>query len=107
MHRRYPLLTMVLSTEELSRLVEKFQPITRYTIGEDQNHIIFHLQNEKEISISIKKNNENFETIGQLRNKNQRGFGEANSIMKGNSELDVAEKILENLVEFNVKRQNR
>jgi len=91
----------------MSRFVEKFQPITKYTIGEDQNHIIFHLQNEKEISISIKEKNRNFEAVGQLRNRNERGFGEANSLKEGLSELVVVEKILETLLEFNVKRQNR
>ena len=98
---------MALSTEELSRLVGKFQSITRYTIGEDQDHIIFHLQNEKEISISIKRKNGNFEALGQLRNRNQRGFGEASNTMEGLSELAVIEKILEPLLEFNIKRQNR
>jgi len=98
---------MTLSNDDLVDLVEKYQPITRFTIGENPQHIIFHLQNEKEISISIKKKDENFEALGQFRHKNQRGFGETNCIMKGDSELDVVKNILDNLLGYDVKKQNR
>ena len=98
---------MTLSADDLLDLVEKYQPITRYTIGENQEHIIFHLQNDKEISISINKNDENFEVLGQFRHKNQRGFGETNSMMEGDSELDVVKNILDNLLGYDVKKQNR
>ena len=98
---------MTLTDDELSSLVKKYQPITRYTIGEDEQHLMFFLQNNKEISVAIKKNNEIFEALGQLRNLNQRGFGEANSIMKADSELEVVENILTNLIEFDLKRKNR
>ena len=59
---------MTLTNDELSSLVKKYQPITRYNIGEDEQHLMFFLQNNKEISVSIKKNNEIFEALGQLRN---------------------------------------
>ncbi len=37
---------MTLSSDELSDIVEKYTPIIRYTIGENEQHIIFHLQND-------------------------------------------------------------
>ena len=49
---------MTLNEYELSSLVKKYQPIIRHTIGEDEQHLMFFLQNNKEISVSIKKNNE-------------------------------------------------
>lgn len=98
---------MTLSEEDLSELVKKYSIIERYTIGENKNHILFYLRNNKEISISIKKINEKFEGLGQLRNLNQRGFGEASSIMKEITELKVADNIIENLLEYNLNRQNR
>jgi len=98
---------MTLTDYELSSLVKKYQPIVRHTIGEDEQHLMFFLQNNKEISVAIKKNNEIFEAVGQLRNLNQRGFGEASSIMKADSELEVVENILANLIEFDLKRKNR
>ena len=98
---------MTLPTDDLLDLVEKYQPITRYTIGENQQHIIFHLKNDKEISISVKKKDESFEGLGQLRNKNQRGFGEASSTLNADFELDVVKNILENLLEYNTKGQNK
>ncbi|MCH9041879.1 MAG: hypothetical protein IIB80_06970 [Thaumarchaeota archaeon] len=98
---------MTLSSNELSWIVEKYQPITRYTIGENERHIMFHLERDKEISVLIKQNNEDFEGLGQLRDKNERGFGEATSIMSGNSELDVIKKILDKLLGYNLKRENK
>ena len=98
---------MTLSSNELSLIVEKYQPITRYTIGENERHIMFHLERDKEISVLIKQNNEDFEGLGQLRDKNERGFGEATSIMNGNSELDVIKKILDKLLGYNLKRENK
>ena len=98
---------MALSSDELSDIVEKSQPIIRYTIGENEQHIIFHLQNEKEISISIKQMNGDVEALGQLRNKNQRGFGEANSVIKGDTELDVVGKVLDNLLGYYLKKENK
>jgi len=98
---------MTLSSNELSGIVEKYQPITRYTIGENERHIMFHLERDKEISVLIKQNNEDFEGLGQLRDKNERGFGEATSIMSGNSELDVIKKILDKLLGYNLKRENK
>ena len=98
---------MTLSSNELSLIVEKYQPITRYTIGENERHIMFHLERDKEISVLIKQNNEDFEGLGQLRDKNERGFGEATSIMSGNSELDVIKKILDKLLGYNLKRENK
>jgi len=47
---------MSLSLGELEELVMKFQPIIRYTIGEDDQHILFHLENDKEIAIRITEN---------------------------------------------------
>jgi len=44
---------MTLSANDLSNLVEKYQPITKYTIGENEHHIMFHLENDKEISVLI------------------------------------------------------
>ncbi len=44
---------MTLSENDLLGLVEKYQQIIRYTIGENEHHIIFHLQDDKEISILI------------------------------------------------------
>ena len=98
---------MTLSSDELSGIVEKYTPIIRYTIGENEQHIIFHLQNEKEISISIKQMNVDVEALGQLRNKNQRGFGEANSVIKGDTELYVVEKVLDNLLGYYLKKENK
>ena len=98
---------MTLSSNELSLIVEKYQPITRYTIGENERHIMFHLERDKEISVLIKQNNEDFEGLGQLRDKNEQGFGEATSIMSGNSELDVIKKILDKLLGYNLKRENK
>ncbi len=98
---------MTLSVDDLSGLVEKYQPIVRYTIGENEQHIIFHLKNDKEISIEIEKKDEKFEALGQLRTKNQRGFAEGNSMLDADSELDVVKNILENLLEYNTKRQNK
>ncbi|MEK0360225.1 MAG: hypothetical protein QQN53_05585 [Nitrosopumilus sp.] len=68
---------------------------------------MFHLERDKEISVLIKQNNEDFEGLGQLRDKNERGFGEATSIMSGNSELDVIKKILDKLLGYNLKRENK
>jgi len=98
---------MTLSANDLSNLVEKYQPITRYTIGENERHIMFHLEHDKEISVVINQNKEDFEGIGQLRNKNERGFGESSSIFNGDSELDVIKKILDSLLRFNAKKENR
>ena len=98
---------MTLSADDLSNLVKEYHPITRYTIGENERHIMFHLERDKEISVLIKQNNEDFEGLGQLRDKNERGFGEATSIMSGNSELDVIKKILDKLLGYNLKRENK
>ena len=98
---------MTLSADDLSNLVKEYQPITRYTVGENERHIMFHLERDKEISVLIKQNNEDFEGLGQLRDKNERGFGEATSIMSGNSELDVIKKILDKLLGYNLKRENK
>ncbi len=98
---------MTLSSDELSSIVEKYQPITRYTIGENYLHIMFHLERDKEISISINQNDGNFEGLGQLRNKNERGFGEASSIIKGSSELDVVTQILDSLLGYNLNKENK
>ena len=98
---------MTLSSNELSWIVEKYQPITRYTIGENEHHIMFHLERDKEISVLINQNDEDFEGLGQLRDKNDRGFGEASSIINGNSELDVIKKILDSLLGHNAKKENK
>ncbi len=98
---------MSLSQEDLSDLVEKYQPIIRYTIGENEQHIIFHLENDKEIAVSIYQMNGDIEAMGQLRNKNQKGFGEANSVFKGDTELYVVEKILDNLLGYTLKKENK
>jgi len=95
---------MTLSANDLSNVVEKYQPITRYTIGENERHIMFHLERDKEISVLINQNDEDFEGLGQLRDKNDRGFGKASSIIKGNSELDVIRKILDSLLGHNAKK---
>ncbi len=94
---------MTLSADALSNLVEKYHPITRYTIGENERHIMFHLERDKEISVLINQNDEDFEGLGQLRGKNERGVGKASSIIKGNSELDVIKKILDSLLGHNIK----
>ena len=98
---------MTLSANDLSNVVEEYQPITRYTIGENEHHIMFHLERDKEISVLINQNDEDFEGLGQLRDKNDRGFGEASSIINGNSELDVIKKILDSLLGHNAKKENR
>jgi len=98
---------MTLSADDLSNLVEKYQPITRYTIGENEHHIMFHLERDKEISVLINQNNEDFEGLGQLRDKNEQGFGKASSILTGDSELDVIKKILDSLLGYNAKKENR
>jgi len=98
---------MTLSANDLSNVVEKYQPITRYTIGENEHHIMFHLERDREISVLINQNNEDFEGLGQLRDKNEQGFGEASSIIKGDSELDVIKKILDSLLGYNAKKENR
>ena len=51
--------------------------------------------------------NGDVEALGQLRNKNQRGFGEANSVIKGDTELDVVEKVLDNLLGYYLKKENK
>ena len=98
---------MTLSANDLSTVVEKYQPITRYTIGVNERHITFHLERGKEISVLINQNNEDFEGLGQLRDKNDRGFGKASSIFTGDSELDVIKKILDSLLGYNAKKENR
>ena len=98
---------MTLSSDELSSIVEKYQPITRYTIGENDQHIMFHLENDKEISVAINQNDENFEALGQFRNKNQRGCGDATSIIKGDSELGVVTQILDSLLGYNLRKKNK
>ena len=98
---------MTLSANDLSNVVEEYQPITRYTIGENEHHIMFHLERDKEISVLINQNDEDFEGLGQLRDKNDRGFGEASSIINGNSELDVIKKILDSLLGHNAKKENK
>jgi hypothetical protein len=98
---------MTLSANDLSNVVEKYQPITRYTIGENEHHIMFHLERDKEISVLINQNDEDFEGLGQLRDKNERGVGKASSIIKGDSELDVIKKILDSLLGYNAKKENR
>ena len=95
---------MTLSENDLLGLVEKYQRIIRYTIGENEHHIIFHLQDDKEISILINQDDEDFEGLGQLRDKNERGFGEGSSIFKGDSELDVIKKILDSLFRYYTKK---
>ena len=96
---------MTLSANDLSDVVEKYQPIMRYTIGENERHIMFHLERDKEISVLINQNDEDFEGLGQLKDKNERGFGEASSIFTGDSELDVIKKILDSLLEYNAKKR--
>ena len=98
---------MTLSANDLSNVVEEYQPITRYTIGENEHHIMFHLERDREISVLINQNDEDFEGLGQLRDKNDRGFGEASSIINGNSELDVIKKILDSLLGHNAKKENK
>ena len=98
---------MTLSENDLLGLVEKYQQIIRYTIGVNEHHIIFHLQDDKEISVLINQDDEDFEGLGQLRDKNERGFGEGSSIFKGDSELDVIKKILDSLFRYYTKKQNR
>jgi len=98
---------MTLSADDLSNVVEKYQPITRYTIGENERHIMFHLEHDKEISVLINQNKEDFEGLGQLRDKNERGFGESSNIFTGDSELDVIKKILDSLLGYNAKKENR
>jgi len=98
---------MTLSADDLSNLVEKYHPIMRYTIGENEHHIMFHLERDKKISVLINQNNEDFEGLGQLRDKNEQGFGEASSIINGDSELDVIKKILDILLGYNAKKENR
>jgi len=96
---------MTLSANDLSDVVEKYQPIMRYTIGENERHIMFHLERDKEISVLINQNDKDFEGLGQLKDKNERGFGEASSIFTGDSELDVIKKILDSLLEYNAKKR--
>ncbi len=96
---------MTLSASDLSDVVEKYQPIMRYTIGENERHIMFHLERDKEISVLINQNDKDFEGLGQLKDKNERGFGEASSIFTGDSELDVIKKILDSLLEYNAKKR--
>ncbi len=98
---------MTLSANDLSNVVEKYPPITRYTIGVNERHIMFHLERDKEISVLINQNNEDFEGLGQLRDKNEQDFGEASSIFTGDSELDVIKKILDSLLGYNAKKENR
>jgi hypothetical protein len=98
---------MTVSANDLSNLVEKYPPITRYTIGINEHHIMFHLERDKEISVLINQNNDGFEGLGQLRDKNERDFGEASSIFTGDSELDVIKKILDSLLGYNAKKENR
>jgi len=98
---------MTLSADDLSNLVEKYQPITKYTIGENKHHIMFHLERNKEISILINQNDEDFEGLGQLRDKYKRDFGEASNILTADSELDVIKKILDSLLGYNAKKENR
>jgi len=98
---------MTLSSNELLGIVEKYPPITRYTIGENEQHIMFHLKNDMEISVSINQNDKGFGARGQLRNKNQRGFGEATSIITGDTELNAVKDILNNLLGYNLKRENK
>ncbi len=68
---------------------------------------MFHLEKDKEISVLINQNDEDFEGLGQLRDKNEQGFGEASSIINGDSELDVIKKILDILLGYNAKKENR
>ncbi len=96
---------MTLSADDLSNLVKKYHPITRYTIGENEWHIMFHLERGKEISVLINQNDEDFEGVGQLRDKNERDFAEGNSVSTGDSELDVIKKILDSLLEYNAKKK--
>ncbi len=96
---------MTLSADDLSNLVEKYQPITRYTIGVHEHHIMFHLEKDKDISLLINQNDEDFEGLGQVRDKNERGLGEASSIFTGDSELDVIKKILDSLLGYNAKKR--
>jgi len=98
---------MTLSADDLSNLVEKYQPITGYTIGENEHHIMFHLERNKEISVLINQNKEDFEGLGQLKGKYKQGFGEASNILTGDSELDVIKKILNSLLGYNAKKENR
>ena len=44
---------MTLSANDLSNVVEEYQPITKYTIGENEHHNMFHLERYKEISVLI------------------------------------------------------
>jgi len=74
---------------------------------ESEHHIMFHLENDKEISVLIMKNDEGFDARGQLRDKNQQDFAKANSMITGDSELDVIKKVLDNLLGYNAKKENR
>ena len=98
---------MTLSANDLSNVVEKYQPITRYTIGENERHIMFHLERDKEISVLINQNDEDFEGLGQLRDKNERGVGKASSIFTGDSAFDDLKKIIDSLLGYNAKKENR
>ena len=61
-------------------------------------------KNKKEWQI---QNDGDFEGLGQVRDKNERGLGEASSIFTGDSELDVIKKILDSLLGYNTKKENR
>ena len=101
---------MSLSNEELSGLVEKYPPIMRFTLGEDSDHIIFHLTGDKEIAVSIQESNgkhAKFEGLGQFRNKNQRGFGDATCILKESTKIELVKSILDNLLDYYFKSQNK
>jgi len=98
---------MTLSDDELSGLVEKYDQIENFTVRQNPYGILFNLSDDNEVSVSIKETDTNFEAMGQYRKKGQLGFGEATSIMPGNTELEAVEAVVNKVLDYDLRKKNR
>ena len=101
---------MVLSVDELSELVKKYEQTISYTIAQNPNQILFNLKDDNEVLVSINLNSRKdgkIEALGQYRKKGQSGFGEATSIMSGDTELETVESVIDSVLGYDLQKKNR
>ena len=101
---------MVLSVDELSGLVEKYDQTESYTIPQNPNQILFNLKDDNEVLVSINLNSRKdgkILALGQYRKKGQSGFGEASSIMPGDTELEAVEAVIDKVLGYDLQKKNR
>ena len=100
---------MSITKEDLSNMVSKYVLIHDYVSTKHPNSYIFHLNNDYEIAISVGESEKKFhkyEGLEQYRKKGEKGFGAGNCIMGGNTEKETFENIIQNLLDFNARKDS-